>query len=228
MRLCFWDFVWHGMSVSGVDRILYLHLAQITSIISYSNLPTTPSIPRSPLSTPLSLSLDAKRHAVLLSEVLLLWVPPFCPDFSGLVSVSTWRCLSPASCWQKSTTCSQTPLGTFACTLEAKLRSSVWRILLPCLQRELWKCSHAHLPTLPFFIALSRFPSGVRILPYFIYHNLVLALYSGISCFQMSLQFPCGQQYSWIKCCFLACQDRRLLSPCPPQAVRDRERNGQY
>lgn len=62
----------------------------------------------------------------------------------------------------------------------------------------------------------------------FIYHNLVLALYSGISCFQMSLQFPCGQQYSWIKCCFLACQDRRLLSPCPPQAVRDRERNGQY
>lgn len=167
MRLCFWDFVWHGMSVSGVDRILYLHLAQITSIISYSNLPTTPSIPRSPLPTPLSLSLDAKRHAVLLSEVLLLWVPPFCPDFSGLVSVSTWRCLSPASCWQKSTTCSQTPLGTFACTLEAKLRSSVWRILLPCLQRELWKCSHAHLPTLPFFIALSRFPSGVRILPYF-------------------------------------------------------------
>lgn len=86
MRLCFWDFVWHGMSVSGVDRILYLHLAQITSIISYSNLPTTPSIPRSPLPTPLSLSLDAKRHAVLLSEVLLLWVPPFCPDFSGLRS----------------------------------------------------------------------------------------------------------------------------------------------
>lgn len=166
---------------------------------------------------------------MLLSEVLLLWVPQawsvFPPDTASTLQAA-----------DKSTTCSQKPLSTFACTLEAKLQSSVWSILLPCLQKELWKCSHAHLPTLPFFYCplpvsfrCQNSPVFLPIYDYiFIYHNLVLALYSGISCFQMSLQFPCGQQYSWIKCCFLVCQDRRLLAPCPPQAVRDRLRNWEY
>lgn len=53
--------------LSGVDRILYLGLARITSITSYSN-PLHPPPP--------SLSLHAQRHAVPFSEARLLQVPP--------------------------------------------------------------------------------------------------------------------------------------------------------
>lgn len=60
IRLAWWR-------LSGVDRILYLGLARITSITSYSN----PLLPPPP-----SLSLHAQRHAVPFSEARLLQVPP--------------------------------------------------------------------------------------------------------------------------------------------------------
>lgn len=68
------------------------------------------------------------------------WCPhPFCPDSSGLVSVSTWRCLCPARCWQIVHLQSEAFENVHMHTAKAKLQASFWRILFTYMfHNALW------------------------------------------------------------------------------------------
>lgn len=111
MCLCFLRIRLAWWRLSGVDRILYLCLARITSITRYSNRP--------PLPPPPSLSLHAQRHAVPFSEARLLQVPP--PQHRLLGPGQCFHLTLPLPC----KLLTDTPPAVrehWPCTLEAKLQ----------------------------------------------------------------------------------------------------------
>lgn len=111
--------------VSEVDRILYLRLAKISPIISYSNPSVTPAVRHQP---PYH-TRTATCCSFLWGPSLLQVIPP--SDSSGLVSVPTW-CRHRAA--DSRSTCRHKPLSVFGRTLTLcpvkvnTARSFMWMI----------------------------------------------------------------------------------------------------